>query len=394
MSLKTMSLNGCLVLGALGILATDVNTSGLAQERPPAAAARSSLMVDALRQSVPDFAIREQSAPADVRARLETLRRSLAESKVKTTFTVGYTTAFDIPIDQLTGLKIPKLPISAIQEVNRVGAALSKIDHESALRAGEKLQALVKVCSTAAKKFDWRTYNKVTPVKAQICGTCWDFAAMGAFEGSWAIRNNQLINASEQYILNCASAGSCSGGWYMPVFNFMIAKGNASETSDPFTGNDSLPCPPNIGRPYSAAAWAFVPGASTSAIPTVTAIKQALCEHGPLATAVYVDTAFQAYTGGVFVRPPTNQPINHAIVIIGWDDANKAWLIKNSWGMGWGETGGIGSSKGYMWIRYTTNKIGTATAWVDAKKKTYVLNPSWASIAKKIVLNPTAAAVK
>lgn len=381
----------CSSLIAGSILVVCLATFGFAQGRLPAAVAAPS-MAKILRQSVPDYAAREKSAPAAVRAQLEALRRTLNEEKVKPTFTVGYTTALEIPISQLTGLVIPKLPPSTIEKVNRIGAQLSKIDRAAERSAGVKLKALA--CSPTSRHFDWRRLNKVTPVRVQICGTCWDFAAMGAFEASWAIRNNQLIDTSEQYILNCAGAGTCRGGWYMPVFNFLIVKRTATEASDPFTGNDTLPCPQSIPRHYGAAAWAFVPGASTSAIPSVAAIKKSLCQHGPLATAVYVDTAFQGYTGGTFIRPATTQSINHAVVIIGWDDTKKAWLIKNSWGPGWGETGGYGGSKGYMWINYSTNKIGTATAWVDAKNVSYRLPVTWSKIVKQIKLIPTPIKVK
>ncbi len=30
---------------------------------------------------------------------------------------------------------------------------------------------------------------------------------------------------------------------------------------------------------------------------------------------------------------------NHAVVLVGWDDSDGCWIIKNSWGQGWGENG-------------------------------------------------------
>jgi C1A family cysteine protease len=219
---------------------------------------------------------------------------------------------------------------------------------------------------------------------------------MGAYEGSYAIRNGQLVDTSEQYILNCAKAGDCRTGWWMPVFDYLINHGTTTEAADQFTGNDALPCPTNLPLPYRASSWGFV-ARDQWTIPSTQAIKLALCAHGPLATAVYADEAFQAYTGGAnggevfdepFIQIGPHQ-VNHGVVILGWDDQKKAWLIRNSWGPGWGTRAGYGNEKGYMWIAYSTNNIGIATAWVDAVNTSYTLSPAWGAVLQKFRFDGT-----
>ncbi len=332
-----------------------------------------------LAQENVNFELRERTAAPAIKSTLSGLRKDI--SAKQRTFTVGYTTALDLGLDQLAGTRIPKdIPAATIQAVNIRAQELMAIDRRSAEVAHIQLQPAA--CNAGAKSFDWRSLGKVSPVKAQICGTCWDFTSMGAYEGSYALRNNVTIDGSEQYILNCAHAGSCSGGWWMPVFDSLITTGTAVETDDPFTGNDHAACPTGTRTPYRASAWGFVSGDQWS-IPAPAQVKAALCQHGPLATAVMVDGGFQAYTGGVFDEHDVHfSGINHGITIIGWDDNKGAWLIKNSWGTGWGESAG-GTTRGYMWIKYNTNNVGIATAWVDAVHNRYVLLPDWFKILEK-----------
>ncbi len=100
--------------------------------------------------------------------------------------------------------------------------------------------------------------------------------------------------------------------------------------------------------------WAYL--TSDTTIPTVAAIKQAIFTYGAVTAYVYVDRTFQAYTGGVYNNTKTYRYTNHQIQLVGWDDSKNAWLLKNSWGTGWG----IG---GYMWITYTSCRVGEGAAW-------------------------------
>ena len=250
------------------------------------------------------------------------------------------------------------------------------------------------------RSWDWRRDGAVSPVKNQQCGNCWAYASAAALESSYLRRNNELIDVSEQHIGNCAAddggndAGGCGGGWHEAVFQYMISHGVAGEATLPDSGTDQA-CSVTMSSPYRAVAWAYVDAPTPASgfgesIPTVQSIKQALCSNGPLAAGVLATGNFQAYTGTdntpfsetlpestlTYVWPANKlkyYSINHDVLLIGWDDTRNAWLIKNSWGTGWGSNAGRGTAtdRGYMWIGYSSNNIGLGAAWVRAKHRAY-----------------------
>ena len=312
-----------------------------------------------------DYKQRERRARPEVKERLQKLREEITARKL--TFQVGYTTAMDESLDKLAGTKRPPdLPEQARRQ-NELGQKLLRIDiqaRDQALASRLRLPELLISCAASRSAFDWRTLGKVTPVRNQDgCGSCWAFAAEGAYEGSYAIRNGSLEDTSEQDALSCSGAGSCGGGWWAGVFDWLISHGTATEAAYPYTATDSA-CNTSIPAPYRAVAWAYVK--PDGGIPAVADTKQALCEHGPLAVAVLATGAFQAYTSGVFNEHDTTHGINHGVTLIGWDDTRHAWLIKNSWGTGWGMAG-------YMWIDYDSNRITDGAAWVQARNRFYRL---------------------
>ncbi len=355
------------------------------------------------------YAVREKSAPPEIQRRLDQMRREIKAQGL--TFEVGYTTALDRRLAELAGTKVPRDLAVRAQKQNELAAKLLEVDaaarDEFALRMGDKFilpELLIKPkCSPTSKSFDWRKVGAVTGVRDQQCGNCWAYASMAALEASYLIRNSWTTDGSEQYIVSCAvdaggsDAGTCSGGWHAGVFDYMISDGVATEASAPDTGTDGT-CNTSLPVPYRAVAWGYVPSAPLAAgfetsLPTADALKQALCEHGPLAVAVLATSKFQAYTTGspVFnesVAAATLTPVdtdtgkkyhnvNHDVLLIGWDDNKGAWLIKNSWSTGWGETGGYGSERGYMWIARGSNNIGLGAAWVKARNNFYILPPRY-----------------
>jgi Papain family cysteine protease len=354
-----------------------------------------------------------EDVPPAIQRELAELRA--ANERAGATFSIGFNPAMLKPIEDLAGTVAPKDLADRITRQHPIGQEMFRLDIEARdqfasqvrLSALDKLRVLPELviqCAANRASWDWRLAGAVSPVKDQQCGNCWAYASAAALESSNLIRNISLIDVSEQYIVNCAvdnggeDAGTCGGGWHEGVFEYMIAHGVAGEASLPDSGADA-PCDPNISAPYRAVAWDYVatPAPATGfgdSIPTVDSLKQALCEHGPLAVGVLATDNFQAYTGHpneVFNEPLPDSTliytwegnnlkyhsINHDVLLIGWSDSKHAWLIKNSWSTGWGTNAGVGSAsdKGYMWIDYGSNNIGLGAAWVQAKHRAYRLPP-------------------
>ena len=233
----------------------------------------------------------------------------------------------------------------------------------------EKLPDLYTIADPNVKTFNWLKNRRMTPVRHQgLCGSCWAFTSLAVFESSYYIMNNRELDLSEQHLIDCAvdrygrDAGSCNGGWYGKVFDYLTGKSATRESAAPYLGRTST-CRSVPRTQFRVVAWGYVK--KNAGIPTVGEMKKALCKYGPIAATVKVTPAFQAYAGGIFdenARVWGPRDINHGIVIVGWDDDKEAYLIKNSWGAQWGENG-------YMWIEYGCNNIGYGAAWIAVVKE-------------------------
>lgn len=285
---------------------------------------------------------RKSASSGAIESELAALRSDAAAKDW--TFEVGYTTAMDYSLEELCGLNPPDDWLALAKQQNRLARTLR-----------EPSPPALGSCVASVSQFNWVDHNGVTGVRDQQgCGSCWAFATHGAFEGSYAILNNALIDSSEQNTLDCSGEGDCGGGWW--AHQYLIDHGSATEEDYGYVATQGT-CVTSVDQRYKAVAWGYVD--DVNPIPSVDALKKALCEHGPLAIAVAATGAFKAYKSGIF-NENSNAKINHGVTLVGWDDAKKAWRIKNSWGTGWGESG-------YMWIAYGCNKIGYAASWVQAK---------------------------
>lgn len=216
--------------------------------------------------------------------------------------------------------------------------------------------------TTLPTSWDWCSLGKCTPVRDQgACGSCWSFGTVGPLESAILINDGVSHDLAEQYLVSCNTDGwGCSGGWWAHDYHEWkippseTAAGAVWEADFPYVAEDAA-CNGPYTHHEQIADWVYV-GASNS-VPTVDAIKNAIYTYGPVAAAVCVNSTFQAYTGGIYAPTKPCSQLNHAIVLVGWDDANQYWILRNSWGDSWGEDG-------YMRIRWNANQVGYGANYV------------------------------
>lgn len=252
-------------------------------------------------------------------------------------------------IKNITGLTIPK------------DFTLSKKEYPS---------IKIKVNQSLPDEFDWRKHKTLVAVKDQgSCGSCWAMATVSAFEDVYKIVYGEEKNWSEQYLLSCNMDGySCSGGWWAHQYHKdKLVGGSVAETQFPYTASDSS-CKQGLTKDKSLVAYKYIDPSSSDdhpTLPSVDMIKTAIYEYGAVAAAVYVDSAFQNYRGGVFTSCSQQSP-NHAITLIGWGKdpviKQEYWILKNSWGASWGE-------QGYMKIKTGCSNVGFSANVVELDKK-------------------------
>jgi hypothetical protein len=224
------------------------------------------------------------------------------------------------------------------------------------LAAQEAPAAAADVDSTDAlpSSYNWCDDPGCTPVRDQgACGSCWAFGTVGPLEQAILIQDSSSKDLSEQWLVSCNTDGwGCDGGWW--AHDYHISPGSVYEADFPYSATDE-PCGGDYTYHETIDDWVFI--GTENSVPSTDAIKQAIMDHGPVSSAVCVNTEFQLYDGGVFnPRRPCNS-INHAIVLAGWDDTKGAWLLRNSWGPDWGEDG-------YMWIAYGKSYVGYSANYV------------------------------
>ncbi|CAG9765058.1 unnamed protein product [Ceutorhynchus assimilis] len=186
---------------------------------------------------------------------------------------------------------------------------------------------------------DWRERGAVTAVKNQGgCGSCWAFSATGTLEGVYAIKSGQLLSLSEQNLIDCCtsnsgySADGCDGGIVQSGLDYVRDHGIATEDAYPYEA-------------YQGSCRAGDTVIKSTGYTEINQndendLKNAVGSVGPVSVAMNADL-LQSYGGGIFADTSCSTAIDHGVLVVGYGTENGQdyWIVKNSWGAGWGESG-------------------------------------------------------
>ena len=207
----------------------------------------------------------------------------------------------------------------------------------------------------APQPVDWR--SKFMPCRDQGNeGSCSGFSAAAFRESLRAILGQSLVGyLSPQYLYarTRQSEGTFpqdSGCTIADEFTTLIQRGVPNEVFAPYTADPSF----NPDAEADAIAASFKLAGPVQLATDADTLKAALAS-APVVIGFSVPASMEgedvAATGMLATPGPSEANLGgHAVVLVGWDESDYPWIIRNSWGTSWG-----GPMQGYFraWPGFT-----------------------------------------
>lgn len=256
---------------------------------------------------------------------------------------------FKMAINQFADLTFEEFASTRLGLNMSLGGQLRARSHEISSSVGAFRYADF---SDLPSKVDWREKGAVTPVKNQaMCGSCWAFSTTGSIEGINAIKTGQLVSLSEQQLVSCDTEKDmgCGGGLMDFAFEYVLKNGGIDTEEDYGYWSWDLPCQRRREHDRPAV---VIDGYEDVPVNDGEALKKAVANQ-PVSVAICASSALQFYSSGVVNDKSCCQDLNHGVLAVGYVDADEQgkegagigagggghWIVKNSWGNGWGEEG-------------------------------------------------------
>lgn len=188
--------------------------------------------------------------------------------------------------------------------------------------------------------FDWRDKGGVSDVINQgMCKSSWAIAAAGAVEGARVAQGLlDLENLSSQEILDCATMGqACAGGLVEDAYSFVVSNGLTSDIVYPYTGKNQT-CFNSLVSQNITSITSYYDVISNDPTWLISAVATT-----PTVSIVESNNyVWQFYYSGI-VNNYCGYDVSHYVLVVGYNstEPNPYFIVKNSWGGDWGESGYI-----------------------------------------------------
>jgi len=166
------------------------------------------------------------------------------------------------------------------------------------------------------------------------CGSCWAFASAAVMEGRLCWDKGLCEKLSEQQYVDCVTECSgCGGGDEIESYKYLKNQPSCFYDSYPYEGIQKECRDSTCHQGPKSLGGNKVVGEAQ--------IYAAL-QNGPVSIGLNFDEWPKHYQGGVVTNSMcVSTNINHAITVVGYqeDKDGSYWIVRNSYGAAWGESG-------------------------------------------------------